>query len=274
MKTNQTATTDANLLIRIDIKPAFWHNNSNTGGVGLFVIVSGRENFVRVWQTALLGCVPHSLLSCIAPAAGLAATRAPNIPTGTRLIVLDLGATTGDRTPLLRNWKSVAGGVPIILGGSEFSPDREMAALALGMSACCDQRLPASGLGHIINVVLGGGVWVSGLTFPQLMSRLSALATPGGSHGDGGVVTSNVASAATFGSTSGLHANWASLTERQKAVALLIADGENNKIIARKLDIADRTVKAHLSAVFEKLHVTDRTQLAVLLNRHRTSLGQ
>lgn len=235
----------------------------------MFVIVSSREDFVRVWQTALLECVPHSLLSCISPAADSGATRAPNIPTGTRLIVLDLGATTGDRTPLLRNWKSLAGGVPIILGGSEFSPDREMAALALGMSACCDQRLPASGLGHIINVVIGGGVWVSGLTFPQLMSRLSALATPGGSHGDGGVVTSTATSAAT----SGLHANWASLTDRQKAVALLIADGENNKIIARKLDIADRTVKAHLSAVFEKLHVTDRTQLAVLLNRHRTSLG-
>lgn len=225
----------------------------------MFVIVSRRADFVRVWRDALTECAPQSVVSVIDPPVNSATMVRPP---AARLIVLDLGATAGDRTPLLKSWKTVAAGVPLIVAGTEFSPEREMAALALGMSACCDLRLPAAGLGHIINVVLGGGVWVSGLTFPQLMSRLSALAAPSGAQENAnGLVGS-----------SSLHSNWKSLTERQKAVALLIADGENNKIIARKLQIADRTVKAHLSAVFEKLQVTDRTQLAVLLNRYRTSL--
>jgi DNA-binding NarL/FixJ family response regulator len=64
------------------------------------------------------------------------------------------------------------------------------------------------------------------------------------------------------------------LTERQREVAELLAQGESNKIIGRKLNIANRTVKAHLSAIFEKLMVTDRVQLAVLLNRQEQKSAQ
>jgi DNA-binding NarL/FixJ family response regulator len=53
------------------------------------------------------------------------------------------------------------------------------------------------------------------------------------------------------------------LTTREREVALLAANGASNKTIASDCDITERTVKAHLAAIFEKLHLTDRLQLAL-----------
>ena len=58
----------------------------------------------------------------------------------------------------------------------------------------------------------------------------------------------------------------AELTKREREIASLVARGENNKIIARNLDITERTVKAHLTEIFRKLGVTDRLKLAVLIS--------
>jgi DNA-binding NarL/FixJ family response regulator len=58
----------------------------------------------------------------------------------------------------------------------------------------------------------------------------------------------------------------AQLTGRQQEVALEAAKGLSNKEIARVLNIAERTVKAHLAATFETLKVKDRLQLALMLN--------
>ncbi len=56
------------------------------------------------------------------------------------------------------------------------------------------------------------------------------------------------------------------LTEREREVAKRAAQGAANKIIARELGISERTVKAHLSAAFDKLQVPDRVQLALRVN--------
>ncbi|WP_404471191.1 response regulator transcription factor [Vreelandella venusta] len=55
------------------------------------------------------------------------------------------------------------------------------------------------------------------------------------------------------------------LTERERGVALAVAKGATNKEVARQLDITERTVKAHLSAIFKKLTVRDRLQLILKL---------
>jgi len=54
------------------------------------------------------------------------------------------------------------------------------------------------------------------------------------------------------------------LTPREREVLALIAKGMSNKEIARQLFISDKTVKNHLSNIFEKLHINDRTSAAVM----------
>jgi two-component system, NarL family, response regulator LiaR len=57
------------------------------------------------------------------------------------------------------------------------------------------------------------------------------------------------------------------LTPREREVLRLVARGLPNKLIARELGIAEKTVKAHVSSVLAKLGVSDRTQAAVLAVR-------
>lgn len=53
------------------------------------------------------------------------------------------------------------------------------------------------------------------------------------------------------------------LTQREYEVIALIADGLNNKDIAEKLFISEKTVKNHVSNIFRKINVSDRTQAAI-----------
>jgi DNA-binding NarL/FixJ family response regulator len=62
------------------------------------------------------------------------------------------------------------------------------------------------------------------------------------------------------------------LTLRQLEVISMLGRGFSNKEIARQLDVAERTVKAHVSAVFEALQVRNRTQ-AVLAAQSRGYLN-
>jgi len=57
----------------------------------------------------------------------------------------------------------------------------------------------------------------------------------------------------------------ASLSAQQLRVLNLVSEGRLNKQIADILGIQERTVKAHMSAIFEKLGVRNRTQAGVLL---------
>lgn len=59
------------------------------------------------------------------------------------------------------------------------------------------------------------------------------------------------------------------LTPKEKEVAKRVAHGCSNKCIANKLEISERTVKAHLSAIFEKTGIKDRVHLALLMSSHK-----
>ena len=58
------------------------------------------------------------------------------------------------------------------------------------------------------------------------------------------------------------------LSPREEEVLRLVAAGLANKQIARRLGIAERTVKAHLTSVFQQLGVSDRTQAALWAREH------
>ena len=62
-----------------------------------------------------------------------------------------------------------------------------------------------------------------------------------------------------------LAARLASLSPQQFRVLTLVAEGLLNKQIADRLDVQERTVKAHLSAIFDRLGVRNRTQASVIL---------
>jgi DNA-binding NarL/FixJ family response regulator len=58
------------------------------------------------------------------------------------------------------------------------------------------------------------------------------------------------------------------LTERELEVLVLLARGNPNKVIARRLEISEKTVKNHITRIFQALDVRDRTQAALWAQRH------
>lgn len=72
------------------------------------------------------------------------------------------------------------------------------------------------------------------------------------------------ASAATSAAPSDLSDPLGILTEREREVTHLVAQGLSNKEIARKLAISDGTIKLHLHNIYCKLSIANRTALACL----------
>jgi DNA-binding NarL/FixJ family response regulator len=58
------------------------------------------------------------------------------------------------------------------------------------------------------------------------------------------------------------------LSQREREVLVALARGLPNKLIARRLQISEKTVKSHLTRIFRELGVTDRTQAALWAERH------
>jgi DNA-binding NarL/FixJ family response regulator len=60
----------------------------------------------------------------------------------------------------------------------------------------------------------------------------------------------------------------AALSQREREVLDALVEGLPNKLIARRLEISEKTVKSHLTRIFRELGVTDRTQAALWAERH------
>ncbi len=140
----------------------------------------------------------------------------------------------------------------VVLANTPNQPD----ALAVMTSGCvgyCHAYSEASMLKELRTVVMHGGIWLG----PDLLQTLIG-ATRKLVHNS----SENVAKALSL------------LTTREKQVALEAAEGSSNKEIARSLDITERTVKAHISAILEKLNIKDRLHLALVLNERVGELQQ
>jgi len=116
--------------------------------------------------------------------------------------------------------------------------------LKAGVQGYCHVEAVFEQLREIALVVEHGGLWMP----PDLMQRFLAVSTR---------VVAVAAQEVT---------ELNELTSRELMVAEQVAHGASNREIAEALEITERTVKAHLSAIFEKLGVRDRVQLALRMN--------
>lgn len=118
-------------------------------------------------------------------------------------------------------------------------------ALAQGASGYCNSNAAPEVLHQIANVVENGGLWIGQQLMQQFIASMAKMA------GARPQATVNIKDL---------------LSEREWEVAKLVAGGASNKEIARALVISERTVKAHLGAIFEKTHSRDRLQLSLKIN--------
>jgi len=176
--------------------------------------------------------------------------RAPTAGAG--IVVIDIATSGYDGEALLKQLKKINPALKILLAGARVAPHKELAALAAGAMGCCSPELGVDQVKRILTIIEEGGVWISNAALPQLLQRLRS--------------KSSAPPASLEHSRSEIN-ELAELTHREREIARMVASGDSNKIIARKLNITDRTVKAHLTTVFQKLNVRDRLQLALYVNK-------
>jgi len=142
-------------------------------------------------------------------------------------------------------WSTATALAPTRVVALSDTPSDEQALMLMerGAVGYCHSRAGAAMLRQVETVVSNHGLWVG----PRLLQRLIA------------------SSQSTLPSRSAGAGSLGSLSARELEVALAVSRGASNKEIARELLITERTVKAHLSAIFLKLGVRDRLHLALMV---------
>lgn len=144
-------------------------------------------------------------------------------------------------------------GVRVIVLSEMPDDDEALRALELGARAYCHARAVPSMLREAALAVEHGGLWVGA----SLLARfLGALRRQGPAPASTPVPTIPVPTPAP-------NDRLQALSARELEVARVVAEGLANKEVAQRLGISERTVKAHLGVVFDKLGVRDRLQLAL-----------
>lgn len=131
-------------------------------------------------------------------------------------------------------------GVPVVIVSASEDPHVIRSSLDFGASGFIPKSASAERIRKAVSEVLGGGVWVP----PEL-----DLAEAGDSE------------------LARIAAKISTLTPQQVRVLMMLSRGLLNKQIAYELGVSEATVKAHVSAILQKLHVDSRTQAVILASR-------
>lgn len=154
------------------------------------------------------------------------------------------------------------GSVRVIVMTQEFNEDEEINLLKAGVKGVCRRGVDPESLRQVLSAT-EGGVWVSRSLLPRLVTELKRYAD---AHRTPAPADPQLAAKPARQTVGKLPPEqFALLTRREQEIVRLIADGATNKQAGLELDISERTVKGHLSNVFQKLGVPDRFKLLLYL---------
>lgn len=163
------------------------------------------------------------------------------------VVVVDTGVIDSD-------FGNIAGlirqGLKLLVVGADWQQDRQINALVAGCYGYCEAEAAPELLPKAVACILKGDIWIPRRLAPRIIGLLAKLA-PAADASD----TPRVERVKTI----------EVLTQRERDVAKMLGEGLSNKLIASLLNISERTVKAHLTSIFQKLEVQDRLQLALLI---------
>jgi len=141
----------------------------------------------------------------------------------------------------------------IVLLTSHPDEREGVAALKAGARGYCDRDIDPGLLAKALEVVQKGEIWVGRKLIPHLLEELATLTEQ------------------QKDSPAKPDSRLDRITPRERQIVQLLSAGASNKDIAKRLNVTERTVKAHLTAVFKKLGISGRLQLALFVLEHSRS---
>lgn len=142
----------------------------------------------------------------------------------------------------------------IVVFGPELSDEIEWGLFKTGIKGCCLNTMQPERIRRVVDAILQGELWIRRTLTNRILNELVK-------------VTYEKDRIKRV-----IHDSLEDLTRREYEIAMLVQCGESNKKIALQLDITERTVKAHLTEIFRKLHVSDRIKLVLIMKDATKSL--
>jgi DNA-binding NarL/FixJ family response regulator len=132
------------------------------------------------------------------------------------------------------------------------APDERegIAILKAGARGYCHRDIDGPLIEKATDVVLKGEIWVGRKLIPHLLEELTALTEQ------------------RRDTPAKMDERLGRVTPRERQIVDLLSAGASNKEIAKRLSVTERTVKAHLTAIFRKLGLSGRLQLALFALEH------
>ena len=175
------------------------------------------------------------------------------------IVLLDWHLSDCEGTESIRWLRDAGCAARIVVLSGETNATLIRHSIELGAAGFIPKKYSSEMMVAALKHVLAGRVFLPSETYPVRSSGPSGPGTPAG--------------AAPPHSETSLDPRLAGLTARQMAVYRAATRGLSNKLIARQLDIAESTVKAHLSAVYSALGVRNRTEAAYQASREGMHIG-
>lgn len=169
------------------------------------------------------------------------------------MVLLDgeLRSDAGDIGQHVRQIREAAPLAGILLLTNQMDDDNQVTAILAGARGCLHRNSSAQLLARAMRGVRNGEVWLDRRVVPRLIERLSANPPPPRDQPVPPAPKNRL--------------DLSVLSERERDVVLMIDQGKSNREIGDALFISERTVKAHLSSIYKKLHVADRIHLILRL---------
>lgn len=152
--------------------------------------------------------------------------------------------------------RKAVGAASIIVLANRPDSEEALAMFSAGVRGYCNAHATAPNLRQVANVVKAGGLWIGEALMQRLLASTQA-------------AMARIPTAKLPMNEPHCVDRLPTLTRREQEVARSVARGSSNKEIARQLDITERTVKAHIGSVFQKLNARDRLHLALIINGQR-----
>lgn len=203
------------------------------------ILIVDDHEVVRTGLRTLLSRKPG--LDVVGEAGSVATAIAEAARVSPDVVIMDIRLPDGSGVEACRDIRAADPRTKVIMLTSYADDDAVLASIVAGASGYLLKQVRGQVLVEAIETVAQGGSLLDPSVTDKVLERLRTIGTGGADEG------------------------LAALSERERSILVLIAEGKTNKEIAREVFLSEKTVKNYVSSILSKLNLTRRAAAAAYL---------